>query len=96
MVIHKKKNTDIIWWVKDDNGEQKFSFDRETVFNLMTDYPEKLTPEQKEIFDKENPYWKVYFKKRNISMNDNDQEIKYVQDITPEEYMQLRRDVGWK
>ena len=45
---------------------------------------------------KENPYWKVYFKKRNISMNDNNQEIKYVQDITPEEYMQLRRDVGWK
>ena len=66
--FYKKKNTDIIWWVKDDNGEQKFSFDRETVFNLMTDYPEKLTPEQKEIFDKENPYWKVYFKKRNISM----------------------------
>ena len=94
--FYKKKNTDIIWWVKEDNGEQKFSFDRETVFNLMTDYPEKLTPEQKEIFDKENPYWKVYFKKRNISMNDNNQEIKYVQDITPEEYMQLRRDVGWK
>ena len=49
--------------VKDDNGELKFSFDRETVFNLMTDYPEKLTPEQKEIFDKENPYWKVYLKR---------------------------------
>ena len=38
------------------------SVDRKTVFNLMTDYPEKLTPEQKEIFDKENPYWKVYFR----------------------------------
>ena len=34
-----------------------FSFDKETVFNLMTDYPDKLTPEQKTIFDKENPYW---------------------------------------
>ena len=28
---------------------------------VETDYPDKLTPEQKEIFDNENPYWVKYF-----------------------------------
>ena len=32
-----------------------FSFDQETIFNFWTDYPDKLTPEQIEIFKKENP-----------------------------------------
>ena len=41
---------------KEKEGEHSFSFDKETVFDLMKDYPDKLTPEQKEIFDKENPY----------------------------------------
>lgn len=55
---------DIIWWVEDPiekDGEFLFSFDRETVFNLFRDYPMKLTPEQKAIFDRENPYWKEFF-----------------------------------
>ena len=30
----------------------------------MTDYPDKLTAEQKEIFDKENPYWVKFFQKK--------------------------------
>ena len=92
--FYKKKKTDIIWWVKEKKaGIHVFSFDKETVFNLMTDYPNKLTPQQKEIFDKENPYWKAYFQKKNA--NEIPPEIKYVDDITPEEYMQLRHDVGW-
>ena len=33
----------------------------------MTDYPDKLTPEQKEIFDNENPYWVRYFQKKKTS-----------------------------
>ena len=63
--FYKKKKTDTIWWAKEDNGEHMFSFDKVTVFNLISDYPDKLTPEQKETFDKENPYWKVYFQKKN-------------------------------
>ena len=55
--FYKKKKSDTIWWLKEAGGEHAFSFDKEIVFNLMTDYPEKLTSEQKEIFDKENPYW---------------------------------------
>ena len=96
--FYKKKRTDIIWWVKEQGGEHLFSFDKINVFDLMTDYPKKLTPQQKEIFDKENPYWVKYFQKKNIGLdqgNDIPPEIKYVDDITPEEYMQLRRDVGW-
>ena len=41
-----------------------FSFDLLTVFNLWSDYPWNLTPEQKKIFDKENPFWADFFSDR--------------------------------
>lgn len=53
---YKADKNDKIWWLDDDKkGEFVFSFDRKTSFSLWEDYPYKLTPEQKEIFDKENP-----------------------------------------
>ncbi len=63
---HKNNSTDVIWWLnnRDKKGEMLFSFDKKTIFNLFADYPHKLTPEQKEIFDNENPYWKEFFKDR--------------------------------
>lgn len=65
--FYKENKNDRIWWV--DNPEEKgiweFSFDRKTVYNLFEDYPWRLTPEQKEIFDNENPYWKEFFTDRN-------------------------------
>lgn len=64
--FYKVRDNDVIYWV--DNigvlGEYLFSFDRKTIFNLFADYPHKLTPEQKRIFDKENPYWADFFKNR--------------------------------
>lgn len=64
--FYKNKRGDAVWWVdtSDQVGVWEFSFDKKTVFNLFADYPHKLTPEQKEIFDKENPYWKEFFKDR--------------------------------
>ena len=63
---YKNESTDQIWW-KDTPGsvgEWLFSFDKKTVFNMFADYPHKLTPEQKQIFDQENPYWADYFRDR--------------------------------
>jgi hypothetical protein len=64
--FYKEKSTNKVYWVDNPNvkGEFLFSFDRRTVFNLFADYPHKLTQEQKEIFDKENPYWAEFFKDR--------------------------------
>ena len=65
--IWKKKNEfDTIWWLsnKDNLGKHIFSFDKKVKFNLFKDYPYKLSKEQIEIFDNENPYWKEFFKDR--------------------------------
>lgn len=72
--FYKKNPSDCVWWTCHLDevafkrgeyspylGEHLFSFDKKVVFNLFADYPYKLTPEQKEIFDKENPYWKEFF-----------------------------------
>ena len=63
----KNNPDDAIWWVDNGDevkGEWLFSFDRKTVFNMFADYPHKLTPEQKAIFDRENPYWAEFFADR--------------------------------
>ena len=62
--FYKNKETDTIWWVEslDTVGEFLFSFDKKKIFNLFADYPQNLTKEQKELFDKENPNWRDFFK----------------------------------
>ena len=65
----KAHETDKIWWVdSDEDGEAEFSFDKVHVFGLFEDYPWKLTPEEKAIFDKENPFWADFFKNRSKGM----------------------------
>lgn len=64
---YKNNDTDVIWWL--DNSDEKvgewiFSFDKKTTYNMFADYPHNLTPKQKEIFDKENPFWKEFFADR--------------------------------
>ena len=65
--FYKNNKKDTIYWVNnfDIIGEFLFSFDKKTIYNLFRDYPYKLNKEQKEIFDKENPYWADFFSERN-------------------------------
>lgn len=62
--FYKENDTDRIWWVNtvDNIGLYLFSFDRKKIYNLFSDYPHKLSAEEKRIFDEENPYWKAFFK----------------------------------
>ena len=64
--FYKQNKNDKIQWIDniDTIGEFLFSFDKKKIFNLFADYPHNLTAEQKEIFDKENPYWKDFFSPR--------------------------------
>lgn len=64
--LFKNNPSDQIWWedTSDRDGFFVFTFDKKKFFNLFEDYPHNLTPEQKEIFDKENPYWKDFFSDR--------------------------------
>lgn len=63
----KNNPDDLIWWLDNGSevkGEFVFTFDKKTHFNLFSDYPHNLTKEQKEVFDKENPFWEDFFKDR--------------------------------
>ena len=55
--FYKRNKKDKIWWIDeiDCYGPILFSFDKKEIFNFWPDYPDKLTKEQKELFDKENP-----------------------------------------
>ena len=59
----KENESNKVWWLDnfEINGEMIFSFDKKKKFWLFRDYPAKLTKEQKEIFDKENPEWAKFF-----------------------------------
>ena len=54
--FYKIDETDNVWLVDqdDDMGKWLFSFDKKTIYNFWTDY-DKLTAEQKAIFDKDFP-----------------------------------------
>ena len=63
--FYKEKPTDKIWWVETSAiGVWEFSFDKKKIYNMFRDYPWKLSKEEKEIFDRENPYWANFFKDR--------------------------------
>lgn len=56
--FYHQNEGDLTWWAEYPDmrdGEFLFSFDKQHVFNFFSDYPHKLTPEEKAIFDRENP-----------------------------------------
>ena len=63
MCFSKNRKTDVIFWVDncDYVGQHLFTFNKRKIYNLFRDYPYNLTAEQKEIFDRENPYWREFF-----------------------------------
>ena len=66
-IFRKEREDDKIYWVTRFSesgiieGSLEISFDKKHIFNLWQDYPHKLTKEQKELFDKENPFWAEFF-----------------------------------
>ena len=61
----EQKNKKVKWLdTPGMRGTRLFTFDGETVYNLFSDYPSKLTKEEKEIFDAEEPYWAEFFSGR--------------------------------
>ena len=76
-IFYKNNKGDQIYWVSHEavnsitnklsviEGELLISFDHRNILSLWSDYPWKFTPEQKALFDKENPYWANFFKRRN-------------------------------
>ena len=57
MNFYKNDEKDQIWMVDTlgSKGEFLFSFDKKSIFNFFTDYPDKLSDEQIVIFKKEQP-----------------------------------------
>jgi len=63
---YKNNPSDKVTWIEDTEqiGIYKFTFDgTDKVFYLFGDYPDKLTKEQRHIFDQENPQWRDFFRK---------------------------------
>lgn len=56
--FYHQNEGDVIWWADSPDmkdGDFLFSFDKKRIYNFFADYPQKLTPEERAIFDKENP-----------------------------------------
>lgn len=78
--FYKKNESDKVWWV--DNvgikGRLDVSFDKKKILNLWQDYPENFTKEEKELFDKENPYWANFFRDRCLEKKTDGLKYKFM------------------
>lgn len=63
-VFYKHNESDKIWWKNGGIGEWLFSFDKIKIYNMFQDYPQNMTADEVEVFDKENPFWADFFKDR--------------------------------
>lgn len=60
---YKNNDCDKVWWldIPGSVGLHIFSFDKYDKFNLFQEYPYRLSEEQLEVFNRENPYWHNFF-----------------------------------
>ena len=65
-IFYKERKKDKIWWVdyQEEIGRLEISFDKKKILNLFEDYPHNFTNNEKQLFDKENPYWRDFFNGR--------------------------------
>lgn len=63
---YKDRPSDKIWWLEvlNEKGLWLFSFDKEKIYNMFSDYPWNMSAEEVEIFDEEQPYWAEFFRDR--------------------------------
>lgn len=63
--FYKVNEDDKVWHVVylDCKGLHAVSFDRKKILFLFGDYPKNFTKKEKDLFDKENPYWAKKFGK---------------------------------
>ena len=64
--FYKENEDDKIWWVDyiDQRGMEAVSFDKKKILFLFGDYPKNFSKEEKELFDKENPYWAKFLRNK--------------------------------
>lgn len=64
--FYKNNESDRVWHVDKVGcvGPNLVSFDKKRILNLWPDYPWRFSKEEKELFDKENPYWAEFFQDR--------------------------------
>lgn len=65
--FYKENPGDKVWWLDnyDVVGEYLFSFDKQKLYNLFADYPQKLSVREWLVFNAENEYWADFFRDRN-------------------------------
>lgn len=63
--FYKKHEGDKIWHLDYFGivGCHAVSFDKKKILFLFGDYPKNFAKEEKDLFDKENPYWAKKFGK---------------------------------
>ena len=64
--FYKNNESDRVWHVDQVGcvGPNLVSFDKKRILNLWPDYPWRFSKEEKELFDKDNPYWAEFFRDR--------------------------------